>query len=341
LLKDIRTNWTEYKVSVHENVGKLKSVTNNGKPESIKTFLESKMYLYFGDHLKNMGWLPRQNKRRLLLFDGSENELKDWRVMTDEQFGGSSEATLSINETVEEDKLGNEQRAYSLVFSGYLRSLPQKDDMTGLSSLQKKLFIKNHANAPDLATVDGFAGCESPKAPLSQMGDFDAVVMKVQTCGRAWRFNVANQDVFSFGDDMYVAQFPPEKPTPARLRYMKWIDMLHTGSGMPKANPRLLNPNDITAFGFAIRGEEGPFRLELHWLEARRSKFHHLSNNLLEETDPEEKAMPHGMKGLWPEDGDWGETEKPKWDDGTQDDLDWGYLDAKPVRRTPEKPSKY
>jgi len=152
---------------------------------------------------------------QLLLDFRSEEDVKKWRVITDEELGGTSEAKFEL-QTVElppqegeVDEQGQPIRRvkHTAVWSGVLRRIPRPDPQPSPVFAQK---VYDTNLSPD---VDGFCGIISPEfRPLLDVSQFSMVAVKAKTDGRDYILNVTPLGLGIF--DVYQGRIKQTKFEP-------------------------------------------------------------------------------------------------------------------------------
>jgi hypothetical protein len=225
------------------------------------------------------------------------HNLDHFRFVTDEEHGGTTQASLHL----EEDE---ETQDVRLVFSGHLNSFTAVehdlvDDVPFLGKMRERFRNKkssltknNQASAfdsplydadtvddPDTAfhldsgrpgaTRPGFAAFYGDEYhPLLDLGGYDEFHVDLQTDGRSYNMNILVDH--HFVQPVYQALLPAQKLEMEELetKKVKFSRLLATVNGAAATMQEKFTGDKIQKVGFGVSGV-GPFRLEIKAIRAK------------------------------------------------------------------------
>jgi hypothetical protein len=123
------------------------------------------------------------------------------------------------------------------------------------------LFVGNVS----LENRGGFASVRCDPA-VYDLGDYDAIQVRVKGDGKRYRFSVRTDD--KMDGVYYQVTFDTQRDTWRNVRF-GFEELVPTFRGERVADAPALDPSEIRSFGFMIAdGQEGPFRLDVEWMKA-------------------------------------------------------------------------
>lgn len=240
---------------------------NETMVEGMQSFERFKKVMKFENVDEEYGETRKTRKKLLDLNTSKDSDLTKWRVITDQEVGGTSTASIRLH-TFPCDKDPNKTRT-SIVFEGELRPLLTKNK-------PKDPWFAPRARSKDLPElIDGYAALVSPIDKNNPMTAdlMDILAINVKSDGTPYFFNVI-PDAFFYSDDIYQAKIPPMESMP-ELK-VKWLDMdsfTLSSRGFAKYHQLRMPREAIKAFSFGVQGQSRKFRLEFEWIEARMHDY--------------------------------------------------------------------
>lgn len=217
-----------------------------------------------------------------------DSALEDWRVVSDQEAGGKSFATVRFSKVkCDEDPSGWRK---TIVFEGVLHGIKKEFR----PKAKDPWFVSPEKEEDKELIVDGYAAFMSPQILNDiNVDPFEIFTLKMRSCGKKYFFNVAPENSF-WDDDLYQALIgPDENPVPDM--HERWVDMqdlTQTVAGQVKGFYSESLNEEVSFFSIGVEGR-GPFRFELEFIEGRMKDY-----KLLEEMAEKERIrMAHEDAG--------------------------------------------
>ena len=267
-----------------------------------------------------LGLEPEKEERRVFwLQDG--DDVSAFRVLDDRQFGGRTEARVSVAERRGDD--GSLIR--SLLYDGYLHPLPPfasatsrwKEDIVRppstpppASSPHSPLAVGPTGLSTPPGLLNGFSSLTSPdyEFPDLNLQHFTHLALTLRTDGRPYVFSLRCKEhdrlVYQVrvpGDPELLATSAsaPSLP-PFATKSVRFEQFLSTFQGRMRLVQMEMPRHRVASFGFSVNGPPGPFRLELESMDAKKGLTAYEKRTLeQDELDREQEAVRGKEKLFW------------------------------------------
>lgn len=221
----------------------------------------------------------------------ADSDISKWKVITDKEIGGKTVATVR-QRSFQCDKDPTKTRT-SIVFEGELHGLESRKRPKDPWWTPNK--SKRGGNEPPL--LNGYAALVTPPRKIN-VDPMEIFTLSLKTCGREYFFNVIPDSHFIDNDIYQVKLLSEDNPSPGL--HERWVEMdsfLATSGGFSKFYQVPFAKESIKGFSFGIQGQQGPFRLELEWIEARLQDYKDLEElqDRMRKLQAEEDAKKTGM----------------------------------------------